>query len=107
LPVRAPEACVFRKKRLEPITASHGRLGHVLTDKRTTSRNTEQKGNTMSRITKDQFVAILNESGVTDAQKERLHRLFEQRHPEAHQAFLEWLGIPADQVRAIREHSRK
>lgn len=60
----------------------------------------------MKTITKDQFVSILNEAGITDVQKHRLHAAFEQTHPEAHQAFLEYLGVPADQVVQIRTRSR-
>jgi hypothetical protein len=61
----------------------------------------------MKNLTKDQFVALLNEAGITDAQKHRLHALFEARHPLAHEAFLRWLGLPADAIRAIREKSRE
>jgi hypothetical protein len=60
----------------------------------------------MKKISKDQFVAILNEIGVSDSQKERLHALFEQRHPDAHQSFLEFLGLPDQAIKEIREHSR-
>ena len=60
----------------------------------------------MSSITKDQFVAVLNEAGITDTQKQRLHSVFENRHPEGHQAFLAWLGLPAEEIRNIRERSR-
>jgi hypothetical protein len=61
----------------------------------------------MKTITKDQFVALLNEAGITDEQQHRLHEFFEIRHPQAHEAFLQWLGLPADAIRAIRENSRK
>lgn len=61
----------------------------------------------MKNITKDQFVALLNEAGVTDPQKQRLHALFEQRHPDAHQGFLEFLGLPPAEIRKIREGSRQ
>ena len=61
----------------------------------------------MKKITKDQFVALLNEAGVSDSQKQRLHALFEQRHPEEHQSFLEFLGLQAKAIQEIREHSRK
>ena len=60
----------------------------------------------MKKITKDQFVALLNDAGVTDPQKQRLHALFEQRHPDAHQSFLEFLGLPAAAVQEIRARSR-
>ena len=61
----------------------------------------------MKTITKDQFVALLNEAGIIDEQKHRLHVQFEIRHLQAHEAFLQWLGLPADAIRAIRENSRK
>ena len=61
----------------------------------------------MKTISKDQFVAVLDEAGITDAQKHRLHVAFEARHPEAHAAFLQWLGLPASEIRRIREASRK
>ncbi len=60
----------------------------------------------MKTITKDQFVAVLNEAGVTEEQKARLHAVFEKRYPDAHQSFLEFLGLPADTVRDIRTRSR-
>ena len=60
----------------------------------------------MSSLTKDQFVAVLNDAGITDDQKHGFHAAFEQRFPQGHQAFLEWLGVNAETVRQIREHSR-
>ena len=60
----------------------------------------------MKKLTKDQFVSILNDAGITEAQKHKLHGLFEARHPEAHEAFLQWLGMPPDSIRAIREKAR-
>jgi hypothetical protein len=61
----------------------------------------------MKTITKDQFVALLDGAGITDAQKHRLHALFEQKHPEEHQGFLEYLGVPAPAIREIRDRSRR
>lgn len=61
----------------------------------------------MKTITKDQFVALLDNAGVADAQKARLHALFEQRHPDAHQSFLEYLGLPAQSIQEVREHARQ
>lgn len=58
------------------------------------------------RITKDEFVAILREAGLTEEHMQRFHRAFEARRPEAHAAFLAWLGIPAAELAAIREGSR-
>ncbi len=61
----------------------------------------------MPTVTKDQFVGVLNEAGITDEQKHRLHAAFEARHPQGHEEFLKWLGLPADQVKSIREKARK
>ncbi|MFT3831152.1 MAG: hypothetical protein QM691_15750 [Opitutaceae bacterium] len=60
----------------------------------------------MKNVTRDQFLAVLDEVGVSETQKQRLHAAFEKRYPEAHQAFLEYLGLPADAVREIRARSR-
>jgi hypothetical protein len=59
-----------------------------------------------SRINKDQWVAMFEDIGLNDAAMERWHRLFESRHPEAHQGFLEWLGIDGDEISRIRQHCR-
>jgi len=61
----------------------------------------------MKNITKEQFVAALDSAGITDDQKKRLHARFEKDHPEAHQGFLEYLGVPAPEIRQIRERSRQ
>jgi hypothetical protein len=61
----------------------------------------------MKNITKDQFVAVLDSAGITEEQKKRLHSRFEHEHPEAHQGFLEYLGVPAPEIRTIREHARR
>jgi hypothetical protein len=52
-------------------------------------------------------VAVLDSAGITDEQKKRLHARFEKDHPEAHQGFLEYLGVPAPEIRKIREGSRQ
>ena len=61
----------------------------------------------MKNITKEQFVAALDSAGITDDQKKRLHARLEKEHPEAHQGFLEYLGVPAPEIRQIRERSRQ
>lgn len=58
-------------------------------------------------VTKDQFVALLRDSGITDAQMEQLHRLFEQRHPEQHESFLRALQIGGADAARLRDNSRQ
>jgi phytoene dehydrogenase-like protein len=45
-------------------------------------------------------------TGSVPPDRRQLHVAFEKRHPQAHQAFLKWLGLPAEAVRHIREHGR-
>lgn len=58
-------------------------------------------------ITKDEFVAILVAAGINEAQRAEIHRLFEQRHPRQHQAFLESLGIAPDKIAQLRQASAR
>lgn len=57
-------------------------------------------------MTKDKMVDVLRETGMSKEQMERLHRVFETKYPDDHQAFLEWLGLPATEVNEIRRQSR-
>ncbi len=59
-----------------------------------------------NRINKEQWVSMFQELGLNETAMRRWHRTFESRHPEAHQTFLEWLGIGAEEIGQIREHSR-
>ncbi len=57
-------------------------------------------------MTKTQWVELFRETGLDEATMRQWHRLFEQRYPAQHQAFLEWLQIPVEEVAQIRQHSR-
>lgn len=65
------------------------------------------KRRTARAMTKRQWVALLREAGMTDAEMAEWHRAFERRSPAAHQDFLESLGIDPEEIRAIRAHSGK
>jgi hypothetical protein len=54
-------------------------------------------------IGKEQWVALFREIGLDEEQMRRWHRLFEARHPDGHQSFLEWLEIPSEEIRRIRD----
>ena len=60
----------------------------------------------MKDLTTEQFIAVLDAAGISDEQKARLHAAFEQRHPQAHQHFLELLGFPVEAIQSIRARSR-
>jgi hypothetical protein len=57
-------------------------------------------------MNKAQWVELFVALGLDEAAMHRWHALFETRHPDAHQAFLEWLNIPAREIDAIRTYSR-
>jgi hypothetical protein len=54
----------------------------------------------------DEWVAMFQEIGLDEAQRMRWHKLFEARHPDAHQAFMEWLRISPEDIARYRAMSR-
>ena len=58
-------------------------------------------------ITKDKWVSIMKACGLSKEQMHRWHTEFERAAPEEHQEFLEFLHIPASEIKTIREESRK
>ena len=59
-----------------------------------------------NHVSKEEWVAMFREIGLDTAKMDQWHKLFETRHPEAHQAFLESLGIASNEIDRIRTHSR-
>lgn len=57
-------------------------------------------------MNKEQWVSMFREIGLTDAQMQKWHQLFESLHPESHQQFLKWLGLPDQEIDRIRKFSR-
>jgi hypothetical protein len=53
-------------------------------------------------MNKDQWVELFREIGLDEECMRRWHQVFEARYPSQHQAFLEWLGISADEIGRIR-----
>ena len=56
-------------------------------------------------LDKDRWVAVLRGAGLDDAAMGRWHVAFERMSPEAHQDFLESLGIDANAITEIRSWS--
>ena len=59
----------------------------------------------MSACSVDQWVELFNAVGLDQAKRRQWHQLFEQRHPQAHQSFLEWLGLDEARIKDIRSKS--
>ncbi len=58
-------------------------------------------------VTKEKWVEIMRNAGFTEDDMHRWHREFEKSAPEEHQEFLEFLRIPGEEVKSIREWSRR
>ena len=53
-----------------------------------------------------EWVSMFRETGLDDAQMQRWHKVFEKKHPEGHQGFLEWLGLQAEEIDQIGAKSK-
>ena len=51
---------------------------------------------------KEKWVHLFQSIGLDDEAMERWHKAFEVNYPQDHQSFLEWLGIPKEEIEAIR-----
>ena len=56
-------------------------------------------------LTKGQWVTLLASSGMSEEGMRKWHAEFEKNFPDAHQDFLASLGIPAEEIAAIRKLS--
>lgn len=56
-------------------------------------------------VTKQKWIEIMRSAGFNEEQMHRWHREFEKTAPGEHQEFLEFLHIPPDEIRQIREWS--
>jgi hypothetical protein len=58
-----------------------------------------------AHVTVTEWVEMFRTLGLTEQQMQQWHEEFERRHPEGHQAFLEWLQLPVDRIADIRRAS--
>lgn len=56
-------------------------------------------------LTKDEWVALLASTGMSEDGMRKWHSEFERNFPDAHQDFLESLGIPKEEITVIRKFS--
>jgi DNA-binding transcriptional MerR regulator len=57
-------------------------------------------------INKEKWVSIMRSCGFSEEQMHRWHTEFERSAPEEHQEFLEFLHIPAAEIKTIRKQSQ-
>ena len=60
----------------------------------------------MPMLNKERWVEVMRAAGLTEADMHRWHIQFEKMEPEAHQEFLESLGIEAAEIGRIRDWAR-
>ena len=58
-------------------------------------------------MSKEKWVSIMKAAGFTENDMHRWHKEFERSAPEDHNEFLQFLNIPAAEIKSIREWSRK
>ena len=56
----------------------------------------------MGKVTVEQWVELFNEVGLTEADRKKSHHFFEEKNPQGHQSFLEWLGLDAKRIKEVR-----
>jgi DNA-binding transcriptional MerR regulator len=61
----------------------------------------------VSMVTKEKWVEIMRAAGFSEDAMRRWHAEFEKLAPEEHQEFLEFLRIPGEEARSIRDWSRR
>lgn len=59
-----------------------------------------------NQVTVKEWVTMFREIGLDEEKMMNWHRIFESRHPEAHQSFLEWLNLAPEEIIRIRAKSR-
>ncbi len=56
-------------------------------------------------LTKDTWISFLKSSGFTDEDLGRWHAQFESHSPDNHQQFLQFLGIPEEEIEVLRREA--
>lgn len=58
-------------------------------------------------VTKDKWVSMLSAAGLDEEGMRNWHVEFEKNSPEAHQDFLESIGISSEEIVSIRKKSKR
>jgi DNA-binding transcriptional MerR regulator len=104
-PARADAASVLRRRLLE----LSGEIEKLRDHQRAIARLLKDTNQLRSvpMVTKQKWVEVMRAAGFTDDDMHRWHAQFEKSAPGEHQEFLEFLHVPSEEVRTIREWSRK
>ena len=98
------DAALVLKRRLVEISAE---IGALRAHQRAILKLLEHKAlGKVKMITKEKWVSIMKACGFSAEQMNGWHAEFERSAPEEHQEFLEFLHIPAAEIKTIRQKSR-
>ena len=98
------DAAVVLKRRLVEISTE---IGALRAHQRAILKLLEHKAlGKVKMISKQKWVEIMKACGFSDDQMHRWHTEFEHSAPREHQEFLEFLHIPAAEIKTIRQRSR-
>jgi len=53
-------------------------------------------------MNKEKWISLFKDIGLSDENMKLWHQQFENKYPDAHQSFLEWLHIPPEEINHIR-----
>jgi DNA-binding transcriptional MerR regulator len=98
------DAAAVLKRRLAEIIAE---IGALRAHQQAILKLLENKSlGRVKMITKGKWVEIMEGCGFSADQMHRWHAEFERSAPQEHQEFLEFLHIPAAEIKTIRQKSR-
>jgi DNA-binding transcriptional MerR regulator len=98
------DASAVLKRRLVEISAE---IGALRAHQRAILKLLEHKAlGKVKMINKEKWVEIMKTCGFSADQMHRWHAEFERSAPQEHQEFLEFLHIPAAEIKTIRQQSR-
>ncbi|HKA00278.1 MAG TPA: MerR family transcriptional regulator [Candidatus Solibacter sp.] len=104
LDTRPTDASAVLRRRFAEIGASIERLREHQRAIARLLRGTDQLRR-MNVVTKEKWTSIMRAAGFSEDDMRRWHKEFERSAPDEHQEFLEFLHIPADEIRSIRHWS--
>jgi DNA-binding transcriptional MerR regulator len=104
LDTRPTDASTVLRRRFAEIGASIERLREHQRAIARLLRGSDQLRR-MNVVTKEKWTSIMRAAGFSEDDMRRWHKEFERSAPDEHQEFLEFLHIPADEIRSIRHWS--
>ncbi len=54
-----------------------------------------------------EWVSLFEAIGLSESVMHQWHEIFESRHPDGHQGFLEWMELGENDILRIRKSSRE